>query len=80
MTICEHYVDRGYALPVDKNDCARGTTEIVKFLELKGYVSSMEITREDFAVKPSYYNYSKNAGHFFCKKPKEHWPNFMESN
>lgn len=79
-TICEFYVCKRYALPVDPDDCAPGTMTLVKFLEMKGYVSALEITKSALAVKPNHHHFRHGKGHFFCKTPAAHWPKFVEVN
>ena len=80
MGVCEHYVGRGYAVPIDKDECARGTTEIVKFLELKDYLTTTEICRNVIAARPNYHNFSNKHGHLYCSDPEIHCPKWFEGN
>lgn len=80
MGICEHYICKGYALPIDKEECARGTTEITKFLELKNYLTTTEICRNVIAARPNYHNYSNKFGHLYCCDPEIHVPKYFEGN
>lgn len=75
-TIAEYYAARLHALPVDTEDCAPGTNTIVKFLELKGYVSTTELTRSAYLVKPTNHCYAQGKGHLYCKCPEQHCPTF----
>lgn len=79
MTICEHYAMKKHALPVDEDDCARGTFEILKFLEIKNYITTTEITKRACMVKPNFHSYSHKNGHLYCRDPVKHCPEFHES-
>jgi hypothetical protein len=78
MTICEYYVGVGEAIPIGTYSSARGTLEIIKFLELKGYVMTTEIDKSVYQVKPTNHHFAGSRGHFFCRNPGQHCPKFLE--
>lgn len=77
-TICEFYSGNEFALPIEETKCGPGTMTMVRFLELKGFVTTTELTDDICIVKPNFHSYSKK-GHLYCCDPAIHCPEFVKS-
>lgn len=79
-TICEFYAGFEVSMIVLEKKAAPGTMTLIRFLELKDFVVTTEITDDGYLVKPTNHSYNHKWGHLYCRDPATHCPNFVEGN